>query len=834
LGGNGVPLAARVDGPEDMTTHTAPETASLEGALGRASRAPRHLWQVPTFFAGLLALLAVLGGAAFRRAPASEQLTREIAALREGLHQPRTPPEQMLPLAEHILDSARKDFPERAAEAHFLLGLVHARLADRSPPDRARDHRRQAQLHLAQAEAAGVAAQDLPRLHYYLGKLLYQSGGELPRIIEYLSRSTAQGADDPAEGYGMLAQAYQRLQPPDIDAALLAIQKQLENTDDETVAAQARLQRAGLLLGKGRRADALNALRSIGATAPLPVRTRARYLQARCAQEEGLYTQALPLWKELLAEPSAVPGGKAVVYYALGLCYASADLHDDARAEGAWQQAAQLGGAEGQAATLRLAELTLHGKEPGKALDWFARALQKVRAANEYQNPVLPLDAARELFEAGCRVYREGQDHERALKVAELYKRLALPGVAEEHLAQAAEARADSLMKKAGQGVDPVAASERDQALALYRQAAEAYEHAAAGRLPAEKAQRLRRGAACYLQAGDHARAAVLLRQFIDLIPEPEHKAEGWFTLAGAHRALKQTEAAQKAYFACIQYPQSPLSTRARLELAEVEIEQNNLDRAEEILQQNLALSGPSPDRQAQELSLYRLAELLYQRKKYDRAEFRLLEALRHYPHNSGALAARDMLGECYRQLAEQARLDGPERALGNDPHMIYKSVRWENLEKARQVYEELAEELEKRSAARALTASEEALLCKALLTATDCLAGLPSNFAEVVRRYSDLAKRFRGRIDGLLACQGLLNCITLAGGDLGQMRLAVGAARGAVQAAREDVADVRRMPDEAFRVGPNAPTRAQWREWLDKVAQQLDRIPTTPSPSGG
>src|SRR5437764_114076 len=88
----------------------------------------------------------------------------------------------------------------------------------------------------------GVAGWDgLPHLQYALGKLLYQSGdGELPRAIDYLARSTAKGADDPAEGYGLLAQAYLRLRPPDLDAALAANQKQIDHSDDEVVLAPAR------------------------------------------------------------------------------------------------------------------------------------------------------------------------------------------------------------------------------------------------------------------------------------------------------------------------------------------------------------------------------------------------------------------------------------------------------------------------------------------------------------------------------------------------------------------------------------------------------------------
>jgi tetratricopeptide (TPR) repeat protein len=818
-----------VDGSKNMSTHTAPGSASPRGALGRAGRAPGQLWQVPTFFAGLLAVLAVAAGAAFRHPPASAQFEREAAALREALKQPRASPEELLPVAERLLTRAQEQFPRRAPEAHFLLGLVHARLADHSPPDRARDERKRAQAHLEQAEADGVGPQDLPRLRYYLGKLLYQSGGDLPRVIEYLSRYTRQGAEDPAEGYGMLVQAYLSLPTPDIDAALSANQKQFENTDDEAVLAPVRLQRAELLLHKGRRDLALKTLRPVGPTAPPAVYLKALYLQARCAQEEGLWDQAIPLWQKLLAEPGAVPGGKAHALYAIGLSHANVQPRDDARADSAWRQAAQLGGPDGQAAALRLARLRLRGRDPGSALGWFARALDKVQEAKDYQNALLPLDRARELFEAGIRAYREGQDHERALQLAELYRRLALPGVAEELLAQAAEARAESLAKKAGPDAGPLPASLREQAQKLYREAGAAYEASAAGRVQAEKALRLRRGADCYLQAREHEKAAVLLRQFLQLAGEPEEKAEGWFALAGAYRALKRAPQAREAYAHCIEYPQSRLAYRARLEWAELLIEQTELDDAEKVLMQNLQMTGPEADRQALEQTLYRLAELLFQRGQYARAEFRLVEALKHHPYHPNALAARDMLGECYRRLAEQAEPQGPVRTTGG-PDLHYKSVRWENLEKARQVYDELAEELEKRLVARGLVPAADPLYRKAEFAAADCLAQLPAEFSEAVRRYTRLAERYRGRVEALFACQRLTHCCVLALGDAAQTRQALAAARAALAAARQDIAQI---PDEQFRAPKMAP-KVEWQRWLEGMSRQLEQIPAAPPPAKG
>src|SRR5262249_50708542 len=100
-----------------------------------------------------------------------------------------------------------------------------------------------------------------------------------------------------------------------------------------------------------------------------------------------------------------------------------------------------------------------------------------------------------------------------------------------------------------------------------------AYEASAAGRVPAEKALRLRRGAACYLQAqkpADYTRAAALLQEFLAQATDPEQKAQAWFALAGAYRALKDAKGAKEAYTQCIQSPESRLAYRARLEWAEL------------------------------------------------------------------------------------------------------------------------------------------------------------------------------------------------------------------------------------------------------------------------
>src|SRR5689334_10435024 len=118
-----------------MTRPTAPETAAQQRTVGRTARAPAQLWQVPTFFAGLLAFLVVTAGSAFHPGSAGREFDHDLAKIRQGLKD-KALPVALLELAEKA-EKRADHFPNRAAEAHYLLGTVLARLAEQLPSDRA-------------------------------------------------------------------------------------------------------------------------------------------------------------------------------------------------------------------------------------------------------------------------------------------------------------------------------------------------------------------------------------------------------------------------------------------------------------------------------------------------------------------------------------------------------------------------------------------------------------------------------------------------------------------------------------------------------------------------
>jgi TolA-binding protein len=404
---------------------------------------------------------------------------------------------------------------------------------------------------------------------------------------------------------------------------------------------------------------------------------------------------------------------------------------------------------------------------------------------------------------------------------------VAAPGVAEDRLAEACEAQGRALLElaKAG-GAD----AERSvaQGRARLAEAAAAHEQAATGREPAEQAPRLWRAADCHLLAGDHPRAAQALQRVVALEPAAERQVEAWFALAGTHRALKQVEQARSAYYKCIEYPNSQFTYKARFALADVELEQGNLEHAEEILLQNLTVTGPAPDRRAEEQSLYRLADLAYGQRKYDKAKYWLEKALLQFPGSGNELAVRDRLGDCYRKIAEQLRQQGEEQATGQG-RLHYQQAHASYLEAARDTYQRVADELERRGQGQKLPEAEEALLRKALFVNADCLFELPGQLPEALRRYKQLADRYRGRVEGLMACKRLWHCCGVTGGDVDLARQALEATKAAITAARADLPGI---SDEAFKAAPDRSTRTDWQQWLGDIGQRLGLRPVPDAPA--
>ena len=236
---------------------------------------PRQFWQAPLFLAGL-ALLALV---CYRRSFSTDRTAKEIdhylAEARQVLNRANGDCRVAADAARKALDLAAQ-YPDRQGEAFFLLGSAEVRLADRAPAPAAAEMWKGARHDLEEADRLGVGEPDLGRLHYRLAKTMFHTDADPKDVADHLAASVEM-ADDRAEGYQLLTDAYLHLPEPNVAAALAANEKlrQVYLISPELMGL-AQLQGAELLLrlGPDRADEARKVLDKIGSQAPAGIRAR--------------------------------------------------------------------------------------------------------------------------------------------------------------------------------------------------------------------------------------------------------------------------------------------------------------------------------------------------------------------------------------------------------------------------------------------------------------------------------------------------------------------------------------------------------------------------------
>jgi tetratricopeptide (TPR) repeat protein len=792
--------------------------------VGRASRTPGQLWQVPAFLVGLLAFLLVAATAPLRQDHAGRRFDDDCQHLRLACNNKKERAADHIELTQSVLERAPL-FPANAGLAHFLAGCLYQRLAEEGPAEQVEANRRHAITLLEKAQSLGVPEDDAAPLLYRLGVMLFESGADLGRALDYLAKSVERGTDQPARGYGMLVEGYLRLPNPNLDAALAFSQKELECTENDADVWHCHLVRGDLFLRKRQRLAALQELDLIPPAAPKAIRLQARLLQTTCCREEKLWGRAIPFWKELLKDAGEVPVGKAAMLYHLALCYHRAENANDAEARALWTEAANLGGEAGQAAGLRLGEMNLLGEpaDPGKGLAEWAGALLKVEKAGDYKNELVPPAQARELLETAWQAYQGKRDYRRAEELARLYQKLAEPGLADDRLGQSLEARARELVERAKESGAQGEAQLRE-ARELFSEAGAAFELAVQSRTVNEQPALLSRSAGCFVAARDFTHAVAVWKRFVEINNTEGALAEGWLKLADAYHSLGQRDSAREALYKCIEFPATPFAYRARYRLALDFIASKDLKLAEETLRQNLTATGPVIDRQAHEQSLYRLAALLFDRENYEMAGVMFLEAIRQYPQNPQFFWARDRLGVCYRAQAGDI-FNKLQAKLSDDAKAHYKKTIPGLLEEAARIYQSLADDLQ--AAKAPLTSADKALLVNAEFAVAD-LRFEKGDLVDSLRLYELLLGKYGGKWEGLRACNGIWRCAFGMQYNEQMKERALDALRKAVTKTLVDV-DSMLPTDDAFRPG-----RRSQQDWLRLLREERGKLTsaTTPPPT--
>src|SRR5262249_14144420 len=156
---------------------------------------------------------------------------------------------------------------------------------------------------------------------------------------------------------------------------------------------------------------------------------RARYLLASSYQQDGAWAEAAAIWQRILAEQREAPEERGRILYWLGLCYRN--LRKTVDAASAWEQAVPLGGDEGRAAALRLAEVRIETGKQASGLELYERVLAPIAKPEEYRNSLVDLAQVQNLLKSSCGHCLAGGNFEVAEKLARFHAQLTPGGPAQ-------------------------------------------------------------------------------------------------------------------------------------------------------------------------------------------------------------------------------------------------------------------------------------------------------------------------------------------------------------------------------------------------------------------
>jgi tetratricopeptide (TPR) repeat protein len=795
---------------------------ATDTARSTTSPAARHLWQVPAFLLGIAAVLVVL--LVIRPRFSTDTLAaaeHQLAEARKAIED--SPPDLSAALSRTKLVLTQADrYPQLTGEAHFVAGTAHLRLAEEPGADTPRE-RQKARQEFDQAVAHGVPEADQPKLNYRLAKVMLLLGGDVAKVVALMEKSVE--ADNAAEGYGLLATAYSRLPAPDMDKAIKASKEQLDRalrTSDAKLQASARFQLGKLFLQTKQDKDARLMLARVGPEAPPEQFYEARRLLGENYEQTGEWDNAARNWSQAREDPKLAGPEKAKVIYHLGRCYAQGQRQE---AAGVFEEVVALGGPEGQAAGVRLAELRADA-DPAGALAALVSALQGVHLAEDYRNPLLGVDDVRTVVEKLVQTARDRSDWAQARKAIEVYAAVAAPGKDDELGGQVFEAQGTALAK----GSDAAAG---DQAAEAFRNAAAAYERAA-GKTPAgpDQTTRLWTSAQLFLRAGQTPRALDVLRRVTQQegTIEPEKMAEAWLLIGTTHHTAQQLDEARAAYQKCLALP-GTFAVKAQLALARLDLAERKFDDAERALQEVLkkVRANAQADADLQEQALFALAETAYQRqggvkedlREYGTAEQRLRGAIEQYPESPWSISARVMLALCYWNEArlKSRPLEGTtvgQSILNEEEKKAYQKQRADYLRMAAEQYDRVEEQLLARQKANGRLQPEEAdYLKKASFWGTDCYFWM-QRFDDAVRRYDALASRYKNLPEEMIALS-----------QLWQSYVYMGQPEKAAEVGTRMHEALDRIPETAFDGRLDTHRKDFWVNWLKEITKPA--VPPAP-----
>ena len=312
-----------------------------------------------------------------------------------------------------------------------------------------------------------------------------------------------------------------------------------------------------------------------------------------------------------------------------------------------------------------------------------------------------------------------------------------------------------------------------------------------------------------YAQGQNYAEAVTILKRFLTVEAAPERLGAAWFKLAETYQASGDAGGARAAFLKCIEYP-GAAGYRARLQLAQADIDRGNLDDAEASLRQNLELMRGAPDEEVYEKSLRVLALALIKHGDFRMAALRLQELLERYPGIPDTMRTRQQLAECYRRLAAQEEQNLHSGAyLTADAQIHYREQRRRWMQMAAAHYQKLVDDLAAMQTSRGLGQAEEATFRQAGFALADCRFE-SGDYPAAIQLYEELVARYPRRPEALVALKQVTRCYWVQRDQ-----------KNAVDTIKRLQVTLKAVADADLARQPDGQTRQEWEDWLDWATKQ-------------
>lgn len=702
--------------------------------------------------------------------------------------------------------------PHEASGLLFVLGALAHRRAESNPQNQ-RHNALLAAEYFSAANEYGFPAGRETRGCYLLGRNLLLAR-RIPASRQALELALKLGAEPVAEIHRLLALAYAQGPNADLKQSLVHNAAYLEKSDLlDAERQEAILWRAELQLAAGDTPACRETLAKIPENTSWKLTAEVINVRIRMQEspsDTNVLQECVATLTQVLESPRLMIAADGSASYLLAICHKRLGQTDLAIEEFERCSRRHFNSHEGVAADFEQAELLRAKQSDEKALALYAAVLHPEARLPETPSTWLTPQTVNQGIENAYADFLARRQYQIAIDLAKhardtLPRDRAVTMAADSHRLWAIEletaAAANPAQNKSNTESQNPSWGHWRRAGRMYLKLADL--HFASKEYPEE----LWRAAECLLKGRDFPATAAVLRRYLQA-ESRQRQPEAKLALGQSLLAMGRTQEAIRMITGSIEsFPRHPSVFSARLILAKAHTNGGNLEAAEQYYRDNLEEGLLTPASQEWQQSLFGVARLLFESRRYSEAIERLEEAVTRYPNDLEATEAHYLIGESCRRGASQIR-EQFEADATLDGRLNRDREARRLLEMGLQNYELAITGLTNRLARDVLHPAEQKMLRNAYFARGTLMYQL-GRFDEAIKAYTMAANRYQQQPEVLDAYLQVASCYRRMG-------------RTAEHRSTLAQAKVvwKRMPENADFVGTTHLTREEWGKLLDSMAR--------------